>query len=291
MSRLAPSDGVSVIVPAYNEEGAIAAFLDDLLYQLGKLDRPFEVVVVDDGSTDRTRERADGHGAAVRVVAHATNRGYGATLKTGLRAARHPVAVIIDADGTYAPGDIPRLLDAMDDGVEMVVGARTGETAQIPPLRRPAKWALRRLAEWLSDQRIPDLNSGLRAFRRRTALRYAHLLPNRFSFTSTITLLLLSDGYDVRFLPVEYRVRVGRSKLRTVDALGFLTLIVRTVTYFSPLRVFLPASLAFLALTAVSLAHDVLVLANLTDASIILFVATFLTAAIGILADLIVRRR
>ncbi len=285
------ADGISIIVPVYNEEGGIGSLIERILSEMGRTGKAFELLVVDDGSTDRTRERIDAYAEKVRVLRHEENRGYGAALKTGIHAARFPITLIIDADGTYPTEEIPRLLDELREGTEMVVGARTGPDVRVPLLRRPAKWLLRRLAEYLAERKIPDLNSGLRAFRKETALRYFHILPNRFSFTTTITLAFLSEGLTVRFVPINYWKRVGRSKIRSADALSFLTLIIRTITYFNPLRIFLPASLFMLLLTLARMSYEVVVFSNIADTSIILFVGTFLTAAIGILADLIVRRR
>lgn len=285
------AEGISIIVPVYNEEGGVGSLIERLLSEMGRTGRPFELLVVDDGSTDSTRELINAYAEKVRVLQHEENRGYGAALKTGIHAARFPITLIIDADGTYPTEEIPRLLDELREGTEMVVGARTGPDVRMPFLRRPAKWLLRRLAEYLAERKIPDLNSGLRAFRKETALRYFHILPNRFSFTTTITLAFLSEGLTVRFVPINYWKRVGRSKIRSADALSFLTLIVRTITYFNPLRIFLPASLFMLLLTLVRMSYEMVVFSNIADTSIILFVGTFLTAAIGILADLIVRRR
>jgi glycosyltransferase involved in cell wall biosynthesis len=282
-------EGVSVVVPAYNEEKGIGSLIEQVSSEMARRGGAFELLVVDDGSTDRTRDSIQAHADKVRLLCHDANRGYGAALKTGIQAARYPVVLIIDADGTYPTAEIPRLLDELRPEVDMVVGARTGAEVTIPLLRKPAKWVLRRLAEYLSERAIPDLNSGLRAFRRDSVRRYLHILPNRFS--TTITLCFLSDGLGVAFVPINYYKRVGKSKIKPVDALNFLILIVRTVTYFNPLRIFLPLSLGFFGLTAARVGYDVFVLSNLTDSTTILFVGTVLTAAIGILADLIVRRR
>lgn len=284
-------EGVSVVVPVYDEEKGIGALVEQVSSEMARRGGAFEVLVVDDASTDRTRESLQPYASRVRLLRHDVNRGYGAALKTGIQAARYPVVLIIDADGTYPTAEIPRLLDELRPGVDMVVGARTGAEVTIPLIRRPAKWLLRRLAEYLSERTIPDLNSGLRAFRRDAVRRYLHILPNRFSFTTTVTLCFLSDGLGVTFVPINYYKRVGQSKIKPVDALNFLILIVRTVTYFNPLRIFLPASLLFLLLTISRVSYDVFVLSNLTDSTTILFVGTILTAAIGMLADLIVRRR
>lgn len=284
-------EGVSVVVPAYNEEQGIGSLIEQVSSEMVKRGGAFELLVVDDGSTDRTRDSIQAHADKVRLLRHDANRGYGAALKSGIQAARYPAVLIIDADGTYPTAEIPRLLDELRPGMDMVIGARTGAEVTIPLARRPAKWLLRRLAEHLSERTIPDLNSGLRAFRRDSVRRYLHILPNRFSFTTTVTLCFLSDGLGVAFIPINYYKRVGTSKIKPVDALNFLILIVRTVTYFNPLRIFLPLSLCFFGLTLARVGYDVFVLSNLTDSTTILFVGTVLTAAIGMLADLIVRRR
>src|SRR2546427_5883589 len=143
---------------------------------MGRTGTPFELLVVDDGSTDRTRERINAYAEKVRVLRHEENRGYGAALKTGIHAAQFPITLIIDADGTYSTEEIHRLLDGWDEGTEMMVGARTGPDVSMPLFRRPAKWLLKRLAGYLSEGKIPDLNSGLAAFRRETAVQYIYIL-------------------------------------------------------------------------------------------------------------------
>jgi len=176
---------VSIIVPVYNEEGAIASTLAAIDSTMSATGRTFDVVVVDDGSRDGTANVLAQTGA--RVVRHRANRGYGAALKTGIRATSHPLIAILDADGTYPIARLPELLAQADDA-DMVVGARTGGSVHVPALRRPVKWLLTRVANVLSGHRIPDLNSGMRVFRREVALRFFELYPDGFSFTSTITL-------------------------------------------------------------------------------------------------------
>ena len=198
----------------------------------------FEILVVDDGSKDRTAEEARATG--VRVVQHRQNRGYGEALKTGIRHARFERIAIIDADGSYPPQEIPRLAALLDDA-EMVVGARTGPNAAIPLIRRPAKKALTMLASYLTGVTIPDLNSGLRLFRRALAIEFFDLLPSKFSFTTTITLAALNSGYLVEYVEVDYYARTGKSKIRPIqDTFNFTMLILRMTLIFRPLKVYLP---------------------------------------------------
>jgi glycosyltransferase involved in cell wall biosynthesis len=231
-------EGFTVVVPAFNEEAGIAPTLAEIRGVLQGLGRPWELLVVDDGSTDATAELARGEGA--EVVRLPRNRGYGAALKAGIARAGFDLVVITDADGTYPPGAIPALLDHASD-FDMVVGARTGASVHVPAARRPAKWLLGRLASYLAGQEIPDLNSGLRVVRRRLVERYEHLLPSGFSFTTTITLAALVNDELVHYHPIDYRPRLGTSKIRPFHAFDFLMLILRTVVFFNPLKVFLPA--------------------------------------------------
>ncbi|HZE89248.1 MAG TPA: glycosyltransferase family 2 protein [Verrucomicrobiae bacterium] len=276
---------VSVVMPAYNEEGGIGPVLDSLKQALTGGAWAFEIIVVDDGSSDRTGQIA--RGAGVTVVTHAANRGYGASLKSGIRAAASPFILIIDADGTYPSDAIHRLLELARDH-DMVVGSRTGKSVHIPLVRRPAKWFLRRLASYLSSTEIPDLNSGLRVFRRDRSLRFFPILPAGFSFTTTITLALLCNDFRVAFVPIDYSKRHGRSKIRPIrDTLNFLVLILRAILYFNPLRIFIPACLPILAAFAVSAGWDVFVREDLTEKTLILLFAGLQILAIGVLADMI----
>lgn len=281
--------GVSVVVPVYNEERAVRAEVERILAVLNGLDCPSELIVVDDGSVDATADQLADMGKQVVVLRHEVNRGYGAALKTGIRQAQYPIVAITDADGTYPFEELPRLLQRME-GVAMVVGARTGAKVHIPLVRRPAKWVLNRLANYLSDTAIPDLNSGFRLFRKEIAQQYFHILPNRFSFTSTITLAMIADGYSVRYESIDYHKREGSSKIKPSDAVGFFILILRTVTYFNPLRTFVPLFLLFFSVAVVKLSYDIFVLDNITDTSTLLFISSLQIILIGIVADLVVRR-
>lgn len=281
--------GLTVVIPVFNEEKGIADVVRALGRTLQGLELESEVLVVDDGSTDRTAEVL-GSLAGVQIITHQRNLGYGAALKTGMRAARFQWVCITDADGTYPNERIPDLLASMKDN-EMVVGARLGAAANIPGIRKPAKWVLNQLANYLAQQKIPDLNSGLRIFDKQVAERFLNILPNGFSFTTTITLAMLTSGYRVRYLPIDYHVRTGKSKIRPIhDTLNFLQLIIRTILYFEPLRIFLPVGFSLVGVA--TLLYGVrLFLGGGFGATIpMFFLSGVQVLAIGMLADLIDRR-
>jgi len=281
-------DGFTIIVPALNEEAGIARSLEQIRRGADDVGRPYEVLVVDDGSTDGTADAARRLGAT--VVQHPNNMGYGASLKTGIRHARYDDLIIIDADCTYPADRIGTLLAVLPE-CDMVVGARTGDAVHIPLIRRPAKWVLRKLANYLSRTRIPDLNSGFRAFRRCWVSQFLSLLPSGFSFTTTVTLAALCDGYLVRYIPIDYMQRAGRSHIRPIkDTLAFLSLIVRTVVFFNPLRFFMPVSLAVLLAAAGLLIYQAS-RGDITTASVVVLVTGLQFAATGLLADLVSRSR
>jgi len=280
---------VGVVIPAYNEAEAIAEVLGNLQCVLAKTGFSYEILVVDDGSQDKTaevvRQQPD-----VRMLRHPTNRGYGAALKTGIRHATGEIIVITDADGTYPNDCIPDLLARMTNA-DMVVGARTQGRVHVPLVRRPAKWFLRKLAEYVSESKIPDINSGLRAFRRADALRYLSFLPNKFSFTTTITLFTLADGGIIEYIPIEYHQRVGRSKIKPSDAFGFLILTLRTALLFNPLKVFLPPGLGLTLVGSSIGLYQLVVSLGIAQAPIFLVLSGLQIIAMGLLADLVVSLR
>lgn len=281
-------------MPAYNEEHGITGVVE----RLSSLDLgvPVELIVVDDGSSDGTAgvlARIGPRFPDLRVVRHPVNKGYGAALKTGFLRASHAVVVITDADGTYPEDRIAELLARIDDGAEMAVGARTGTEVEIPLVRRPAKAILKALASFLAGTPIPDLNSGMRAMRRDLVMTYRPILPQGFSFTTTITLAALTNDHRVDYVSIDYKKRAGSSKIRPVrDTLGFASLIVRTVLYFNPLKVFYPVAFALGLALLGSLYYDIFVVTppNLSDKSVLMFVAVIQVLSIGLLADLIEKR-
>lgn len=280
---------VSIIIPAFNEADSIVPTLDDIGKVMDASPYKYEILVVDDGSTDGTAEKVSGPN--VTLIRHIVNKGYGAALKTGLRHAAHEIIAITDADGTYPNAKIPRLLADMGD-CDMVVGARIGDVVEISWVRRFPKWILRKLASYLIKDEIPDLNSGLRVFRKDVALEFYRLFPAGFSFTTTITLAMMSNDYLVKFVPIDYFKRVGKSKIRPIrDTLNFFALIIRTTMYYRPLKIFGPAALVLLAAGLGRGGYNMVVYQNLTTVDLLLLLTGIIIAAIGLLADLIDKRR
>ena len=278
---------VSIVIPCYNEQAGLGPLLDTLDTTLRGSSVKYEYVVVDDGSSDGTAEIAARENLVVRR--HEVNRGYGAALKTGIRAAAHDWVLIIDADGTYPVDRIPDLVQQAAQS-DMVVGARLGSNVSHSIVRRAAKWPIHRLADYLVDRRIPDLNSGLRMFRKELALRYMRLLPDGFSFTSTITLAMMADGWRVRYITIDYYKREGSSKVKPIkDAINYFTLVMRMILFFNPLKIFLPLSFTLLFATLGSLGYDLWLL-NLNERTLILLVGFMQVTLMGFLADLVNRR-
>ncbi|HEX5418014.1 MAG TPA: glycosyltransferase family 2 protein, partial [Chloroflexota bacterium] len=292
---------VSVVIPAYNEEGAVRAQVESIREVLTAHDLTHEIIVVDDGSTDRTAAEALAAGA--RVLQHQQNRGYGSSLKTGIKSALYDTIVITDADGTYPPEVIPGLVARLQTA-DMVVGARVGQNVHIPLMRRPGKWILGLFAMHVAGRQIPDLNSGLRAFRRDCARQYFPILSNRFSFTTTITLAYFADDYWVVYQPINYYKRVGQSKITPRHFMDFLVLVVRMAMLFQPLKVFAPLAFACGALGALKVVYDVasfslrtgnfnwslLYQPVLSTSAILLLLVGLQLLLIGMLADGILRR-
>jgi len=277
--------GVSVVMPAYNEAGMVGQQIEKVREVMDRTNCPYELIVVDDGSTDATAEVVRQHG--VVLISKKYNRGYGAALKTGIAAAKHDWILIIDADGTYPSESIPSLLQALPE-YDMVVAARTGKSVHIPLIRRPMKWVLGRLANYLAGQPIPDLNSGLRVFRKSLAEQFQHLLPAGFSFTSTITMSMLLNDYRVLYVPIDYHKRVGLSKVRALHVYDFLLVILRTAIYFNPLRFFLPLGAVFFLGGLAKLGYDVWRWKFSPNGGL-LVVAALIIWAVGLLSDQISR--
>jgi len=278
--------GVTVIIPAYNESSSIVS----TILEITKLKGKFEIIAVDDASTDNTFELAKETG--VKVLRHSKNKGYGASIKTGMKNAQYDIIVTTDADKTYQNEKIPEMLEIfLSDNCDMVVGARTHTDVNIPKIRRPAKWFITKLANFLTGMKIPDLNSGLRVMKKSVVQKYLRILPDGFSFSSTITLAMLCNGFYVKYLPINYYKRQGKSKIRPLrDTINFVQLIIRTVLYFDPLKIFLPLSLPIILSGFLLMCIQGIIKRNITTLSVVVLFTGFQLLAIGMLADLIDKR-
>lgn len=232
---------ISFVIPAFNAEETVRGVVEELRAAAGF---ESEIIVVDDGSTDGTAEVLKQlESSGIIVLHHFRNRGYGAALKTGIRAAANEIVVTLDSDGQHNPEDLPALLKEIEH-CDMVAGARQS-LFHSPLWRMPGKWLIGLMANFLSGMRIPDLNCGFRAFKKDVVTKYLHLCPDGFSISTTLTLALLNRGYAVEFVPVNVRKRQGDEKSKVSVFTGFRTilLVIRLMTLFSPLRIFLPVSM------------------------------------------------
>ena len=281
---------VSVVLPVYNEVGHLAQEVKRIRAALETSGRTFEIIVVDDGSDDGSGEALEAI-EGIRLIRFRTNRGSGSARKAGTSAALGRVVVWTDCDLTYPNEEIPRLVDTLDEGWDQVVGARTSEQGTYRALRVPAKWMIRRLACYLTDTKIPDLNSGLRAFRRDVGTQFLHLLPTGFSCVTTITMTFLANGYSVRYVPIDYFPRAGRSKWHWwTDTRRYLLQVVRMILMFNPLRVFGPIGVALVAVGAGKVVFDITTKhGRIATNTIVVLFAAGVVVMLGLLADLLVQ--
>jgi glycosyltransferase involved in cell wall biosynthesis len=282
---------VSVVLPCYNERDHVELEVKRIRAALHAAGLRHELICVDDGSTDGTRQVLQTI-PGIRTILLPRNQGSGTARRIGTQQAKGRVVVWTDADLSYPNDRIPELVAQLDDTYDQVVGARTSEAGSYRLLRVPAKWAIRKLAAYLTSSEIPDLNSGLRAFKRSVALPYLRLLPPGFSCVTTITLAFLSNGHPIKYVPVDYFQRAGRSKFHPFrDAYNYLLQVLRMVMYFNPLRVLMPVALVLLATTGVKLVYDLIIHdLRVTGSTVLVGLAGFNIMAIALLADLVVRR-
>jgi glycosyltransferase involved in cell wall biosynthesis len=278
MAGVSNAAATSVVIPAFNESASIGPLVRDL-----RAEAPWhEILVVDDGSKDDTGRRATDAGA--RVVRHPYNKGNGAAVKTGVRQATGTYLLIIDADGQHHPSDAVRLVSHLTD-YDLVVGARSSRT-QAGAARRIGNSALNWVASYLTEQRIPDLTSGFRAARRDCLLEFVHLLPNGFSTPTTTTLAFIKAGYSVRFEPIEAGRRAGASHIRLAsDGVGFFLILLKVITIFSPMRIFLPISTAAFLVGAVYAAWTIYTQSHVTNSSVLLILLSVVIFLVGLISE------
>jgi glycosyltransferase involved in cell wall biosynthesis len=289
---------VTIILPCYNEQGHVTAEVERICAAMDGSGYRYELVAYDDASTDGTLARlyeAASRFPHLKIVPFRRNGGSGTVRRIGTQRARGEIVVWTDADMTYPNERIPELVQilAKEPDLDQVVGARTSEQGTHKLLRVPAKWLIRKLAERLTNAHIPDLNSGLRAFRRQVAQPYLRLLPPGFSCVTTITVAFLANQHEVRYVPIEYAKRSGTSKFKFIrDAYRYILQVLRMVMYFNPLKVLMPLALFLLGLGLVKGIYDLVVhpLRFAVD-TVLIFLTGLLIASLALLADLIVRSR
>lgn len=280
---------VSVVLPVYNEAGNLVDEVKRIRHALDGSQYSYEILVIDDGSTDGSAEIAASI-EGIRLLRFATNRGSGSARKYGTMAARGDVVVWTDVDMTYPNDQIPELVEGLD-GYDQVVGARTSEKGTVRFLRTPAKWIVRKLASYLSRHDIPDLNSGFRAFRREVGDQFLYLLPRGFSCVTTITLAFLSNGYSVKYTPIDYSPRRGVSKFHWLhDTQRYLLQVIRMILMHEPIRFFGPLSALLSTVGVGKLVYDIIRYDfRVTTNTIVLLGVAFALAGVGLVADLMVQ--
>ena len=285
-------EGVSVLVPVFNERAAVLDTLSKLTSTLNTISAPWEIILINDGSTDGSAEILDNiHQENVSVLHHLKNWGYGASLKTGIKASKHPWILITDADGTYPIDKIPELIKRAGSA-DMVVGARKGTNVHKRFFRSIGRDIVRRFASYVSGGKIDDINSGLRIFKKEDALRFWNLFPDGFSFTTTITVASFTRGNLVEYTPIDYYKRTGKSSIKPLkDFVGFMSLIAKLSLYFRPLRVFIPLSIFLFILSWGILIFGYFVMHEILDATwSVVFISSIQTFIFGFVADMIVKR-
>ncbi len=280
---------ISVILPVFNERGHLDAEIARIRDSLAASEYSYEIIVIDDGSTDGSGDRLR-QIEGIRLIQFQTNRGSGSARKYGTLQARGRVVAWTDVDMTYPNDEIPRLVKELDAGWDQVVGARTSEQGTVKLLRTPAKWLIRRLAGYLVDFNIPDLNSGLRVFRRTVAYQYLYLLPRGFSCVTTLTLAFISNGYSVKYVPIDYYPRAGESKFHWwKDTRRYLLQVIRMMLMYNPLRVFMPPAMLVLLIGGAKVVYDIFDKDWRLGTNTLALLGLGLTLAIvGMIADLMV---
>lgn len=302
---------LSVIIPAYNEAESIESVVLNLRNELNNLSLKYsaqsgplqdgeqtvlswEIIIVNDASTDNTKNVLENiqNIGQVKIINHQNNKGYGASLKTGIKNAKYNWILIIDADGTYPIHSIPEFIKNTNK-YDLITGRRDTLNSAIPFERKHAKRFLNKFASYLAGKEIPDLNCGLRIFKKDIILKYWELFPDKFSFTSTLTMVAMTHGYETKFIPIDYYKRQGKSTLKATDFFSFIKLVIKLSLFFKPIKVFIPISLFLLLIAIVLIVGYYLNLINVfLDITVIVLCATALqTFFFGLLAEIIIHNK
>lgn len=284
----------SLVIPVYNEELGIENTIKHLDKYKQGWENDFEVILVNDGSTDNTKDILNrlNLDSTYKIIEHPRNLGYGASLKTGIKNANSEIIVITDADETYPNERVDEFVNMfISENRDMLVGARIGDNVKIPLIRKPAKKTINMLANYLTGIQIPDLNSGFRVMKKSVLNKFLHILPDGFSFTTTITLAMLTNNYNVKYEKIDYFHRSGKSKIRPIrDTINFVVLIIRTTVLFNPLKVLLPVSFILMFIGMAFAVIRYLNEGGFSVLSLMFFILGIQFFTTAILADLIVRR-
>jgi len=278
---------LSVIVPVYNEEKIVKDVINNLETELNKIsDLEYEIIAVNDASTDKSEEILKQQNK-IKLFNHYKNRGYGSSLKTGIKESKFEWILIIDADGTYPANSISELLNYIPE-YDMVVGARKKYR---PFYGKPAKWFLNKLASYIAETKVIDINSGMRIFKKEMALNFWKLFPERFSFTSTLTMVCLTNGYSLKNIKIDYLKRQGKSKLKPIKSFKrFSGLVMKLALYFRPLKIFIPLGLLLFLVGVIVFIYSTIFMDKILDSTTAIFIiSSFQMLAIGMIADLIVK--
>ena len=278
---------ISIVLPVLNEELSIGKTIDSINKVMSNGEYDYEIVVIDDGSTDNTLKIAKEKKST--VIQHPSNLGTGVARKTGILNSSGDVIVTLDADGSYPIHQIPELLKHFPQ-YDQVIGARSKEEGRIKFLRIPAKWLIKKLASYLTQVSIPDPNSGFRAFKKELMMKYLYLIPDRFSCVTTMTIAFLSNNHLVKFIPIEYYKRIGKSKFHPIkDTANYIVAIIKMTLNFYPLRIFLPFSIMIFLIGSVKSIYNVFFgVHHMQQLDIVILISALIIFITGLLADLII---
>jgi len=280
---------ISVVITAFNEEKIIAQTVDMIDDLLKKQKVDYEIIIINDGSTDRTQEILNEFEDII-LISRKVNRGYGFSLKEGIKESKGDMILIIDADGSYPLDQIPNLI-SKSSSYDMVIGERSGQNVSIGLINRFGKLILRCLIYLLSSIWVKDINSGLRIFKKELIKKYWNIIPDGFSLTTTLTIASLLEKYRIKFIPINYYKRIGNSKIRPFrDFFNFVILVFRIISFFKPLRFYLPIAIFFLIISVFRAIRDIILFNSIETAAVLLFIIGIQTLFFGLLADLIVTK-